>query len=129
MINKYKAFRYCCEDISNIENYDKAIADTTQMWELHHRMETHRRNGTRRKFTLSAKLLRAAGAYLKRPASELIFLTREEHQHIGPCPEDVLESKSKASLGRGKGTHWYTNGIDNVRAYECPDGFVPGRIL
>ena len=25
--------------------------------------------------------------------------------------------------------HWYTNGIKNVRAKECPDGFVPGRTL
>ena len=24
--------RYCCEDISLIENYDKAVADNTQIW-------------------------------------------------------------------------------------------------
>ena len=29
--------KYCCEDPSLIENYDKAIADTTQTWEIHHR--------------------------------------------------------------------------------------------
>ena len=45
MINVKK---FCCEDISKIENYAAAIADTTQTWECHHRMETHRRNGKER---------------------------------------------------------------------------------
>lgn len=26
------------------------------------------------------------------------------------------------------GRHWYNNGEISIRAYECPDGFVPGRI-
>ena len=26
-----------------------------------------------------------------------------------------------------KGKHWYTNGIKNVMALECPEGFVPGK--
>lgn len=25
------------------------------------------------------------------------------------------------------GKHWYTNGIDNVVAFECPSGYRPGR--
>ena len=25
-----------------------------------------------------------------------------------------------------KGTKWYNNGIVNIRAIECPDGFVHG---
>lgn len=29
MINEKQAQKYCCEDISNIENYDKAMADKT----------------------------------------------------------------------------------------------------
>ena len=27
-----------------------------------------------------------------------------------------------------KGKHWYNNGINNVMKFECPEGFVPGRI-
>ena len=27
MINEAGAYAYCCEDISKIENYDKAVAD------------------------------------------------------------------------------------------------------
>ena len=39
MINEYNAHRFCRDDISKIENYDKAINDTTQTWEIHHRLE------------------------------------------------------------------------------------------
>lgn len=30
---------YCSEDISLIENYDKAIADKNRLWEIQHRLE------------------------------------------------------------------------------------------
>ena len=39
MISLRTVTKYCGEDISKIENYDKAIADTTQMWICHHRLE------------------------------------------------------------------------------------------
>ena len=37
MINEYCAKSYCCEDLSLIENYALAVADTTQAWDCHHR--------------------------------------------------------------------------------------------
>ena len=64
----------CNEDISLIENYDKAIADTTQVWHLHHRLETDK--------NLSAKELMSMKMYYHRPASELIFLTPFEHYNL-----------------------------------------------
>ena len=45
------------------------------------------------------------------------------------------ESKQKMSeAAKGKniwtrGVHWYNNGKINKFCYECPDGFVPGRLL
>lgn len=27
-----------------------------------------------------------------------------------------------------KGTHWYNNGIEDIRCIDCPDDFVPGRL-
>lgn len=39
MINERLAKAYCRDDIYKIENYDKAIADTTQTWICHHRLE------------------------------------------------------------------------------------------
>ena len=41
--------------------------------------------------------------------------------------------KGKPSWNKGKklghnGTHWYNNGEINVKAKECPEGFVKGRL-
>lgn len=37
------------------------------------------------------------------------------------------ETKNKMSLQR-TGRHWYNDGKVNKFCYECPDGFVPGRL-
>ena len=76
MIDKKRAIKYCKDDISLIENYDKAFSDTTQMWHCHHRRET----------IFSRKDLIEIGEYYNRPACELIFLTKSEHMklhHLG----------------------------------------------
>ena len=81
MINERNVKGFCCEDISLIENYDKAIADNTQTWEPHHRLETDK--------NLSVKELKSMKMYYHRPASELIFLTPFEHKslhHKGKTP-------------------------------------------
>ena len=63
---------YCKDDISLIENYAKAIADSTQMWDCHHRREN----------ISSRKELIEIGEYYNRPAEELVFLTRSEHRAL-----------------------------------------------
>ena len=76
MINEKRAKAFCKDDISLIENYDKAIADTTQVWHCHHRRET----------IFSKSDLIEIGEYYNRPACELIFLTPLEHirlHHLG----------------------------------------------
>lgn len=75
MINKKKAKRYCCEDISLIENYQEAIADQTRMWDVHHLRECDDEGKT----IFTCKQLIEMNLYLKRPASELIFVTRSMH--------------------------------------------------
>ena len=82
MISEITVKKFCCEDISKIENYDLAIADTAKVWDCHHRMETHRRNGKPRTTRLSTQDLKDWGIYYKRPASELIFLTPSEHTKL-----------------------------------------------
>ena len=72
MICENSAKSYCKDDISLIENYDKAIADKTQIWHCHHRRET----------VMSRKDLIEIGEYYNRPAIELIFLTKSEHNCI-----------------------------------------------
>lgn len=35
---------------------------------------------------------------------------------------------SSLSGKKNKGKHWYNNGKVNVTAFECPDGFFPGKL-
>lgn len=101
MICKRSAKKFCKDDISKIENYDKAVADTTQTWICHHR------NGIDR----SREELKSLGLYENRPASELIFLTKSEHRALHGAGErhynygkhlsDVTKKKITESL-KGK---------------------------
>ena len=146
MINFRYAKSYCKEDISLIENYDKAISDKEQIWHCHHRKEIE----------TSRKELIELGEYYLRPASELIFLTEHEHRSLHntlifkgktlsketkrklsaankgktawnkgvPYTE---ETKQKMSVAK-QGSRWFNNGIKAVFVKECPDGFVKGRL-
>lgn len=78
MINENQALKYCCEDISLIENYKEAVSDQTKMWDIHHRRECDE-NG---KTLFTHKQLKEMNLYYHRPASELIFVTRSMHSKI-----------------------------------------------
>ena len=156
MINEKCAKAYCKDDISMIENYDKAVADTTQAWHCHHRRET----------IFSRKDLIEIGEYYKRPACELIFLTTLEHTRLHQLGKhhsaETRKKMSEAQKGKHRsaetrkkmseakknmldetkrkisaallgntavsGTYWYNNGKINTRSKKCPEGFVKGRI-
>ena len=94
MINENHAKAFCKDDISLIENYDKAITDTTQVWHCHHRRET----------IFSRKDLIEIGEYYNRPACELIFLTKSEHMklhHLGkPLSAETRQKMSEAQNGK-----------------------------
>ena len=95
MISKRSAKAFCREDISLIENYDKAVSDTTKMWHCHHRRET----------IFSKSDLIEIGEYYNRPACELIFLTPLEHHrlhNLGKHPS--AETRRKLSEAK-KGKH------------------------
>lgn len=83
MINESQAKKYCKDDISKIENYDKAIEDKRRSWHIHHRAEILPCG----RFSVSD--LMKFNLYWDRPANELIFLTQSEHMklhHIGVKP-------------------------------------------
>ena len=88
MINAYKAKRYCSEDISLIENYHQAIADEERMWDIHHRRECDENGRT----LFTCKQLVENNLYYKRPASELIFVTRSMHWKLH---REMLENTGK----------------------------------
>lgn len=49
-----------------------------------------------------------------------------------PQSEDTRQKisdklKGKPATRGSKGMHWFTNGVEDVLALECPEGFVKGR--
>ena len=79
-------YRCYCRHPELIENYDLAIADTNQMWEVHHRKEEF----------YSQKELIERGEYYDVPPSELIFLTKSEHNKI----DSKRKRQGKANKGK-----------------------------
>ena len=129
---KHKFEKYC-KDYENIENCEKAKKDNFKGWHCHHRLETHNSDGERRLVDIAKKELIALGMYYNRPASELIFLPASEHNAYGkgkPKSEEHKKNIGEAMKGNTnvRGTRWYNNGKICIRAKECPDGFVPGRL-
>ena len=78
MINEKMAKLYCSEDISLIENYQQAISDEERTWDIHHRRESDSEGKT----LFTKKQLKEMNLYFKRPASELIFVTRAMHSKL-----------------------------------------------
>lgn len=57
----------------------------------------------------------------------------ESHKGMEGKHHSEEAKKGKPSWNKGKklgsnGTHWYNNGEINVKAKECPEGFVKGRL-
>lgn len=156
MINARFCKQCCCDDLKLIENYNEAINDKMHTWELHHRLETHNSDGERRIIDISRDELKALDMYYNRPANELIFMTTKEHtslhikgKYVGEKnpfygkkhsdetknkislankgshhTEEELKKMSEANIGK----HWYNNGSKEVFRFECPEGFISGRI-
>ena len=76
MISEKNVRKYCCENISLIENYEEAIKDNTRIWDCHHRGEILPCG------VFSARDLMENKLYWDRPASELIFLPHGLHYSI-----------------------------------------------
>lgn len=72
MINSKKVKKYCREDIFLINNYEQAINDKEQMWDCHHINE----------LTFTRQELIKQNMYYNRPSSELVFLTKSDHNKL-----------------------------------------------
>lgn len=82
--------RRYCKEYWLIENYDQAMADTTQTWHCHHRHEID--------WNMTPKELIAIGCYYDVHYSELIFLTPEKHMR--------LHRTGKVGYWKDKVGHW-----------------------
>ena len=95
MINEKFAYAVCKDDIYLIENYDKAIADTSQMYVCHHKA------GILPCGRFSREDLKKFNLYWHRPANELIFLTKSEHIRLHLlCKHHSEETRKKIGDAR-----------------------------
>ena len=147
-----REFERYCKNYQDIENYEAAKKDNFKGWNCHHRLETHTSDGERRLVNISTAELQALRMYYNRPAEELIFLTSREHRLLHNEGEnnpnygkpawnkgkhhteetrkkmrEAMKGKNRGNIAT-KGRHWYNNGKENKYCYECPDGFIPGRL-
>lgn len=112
--NSVKRF---CKDYTNIENYDKAMADLNVIWECHHKLELEATGGV---CDVTKQDLKDWNLYYNRPADELIFLEPKEHRKLHMTSElgkvqrrnfttkgrhHSEEAKTKMSES-AKGRHW-----------------------
>lgn len=80
------------------------------------------------------KLVR--GFWLMYHTVENAELTANEYAKLKKEYSKIQSIKMKEQVKNGllnqkrnKGKHFYNNGIKNVMMFECPDGFVKGRLL
>lgn len=105
MIDIRRASSYCY-DIAKIENYEKAL-NSEEIFDVHHRLETHTSDGVKRAVNLTQKELKALDMYFNRPPEELIFLSHSEHTrlHFKGCvrSEEYKKMMREACKGVNKG--------------------------
>lgn len=76
--------------------------------------------------------------YIQWNIEDLVVMTRAEHSSLHSNKRGTkLSEESKRRIAESKiGTHhsswnkhrrWYTDGINDVMSYECPDGYHLGR--
>lgn len=100
---KARNYKRICDDIENVENYDKAKADDFKGWICHHRLETHNSDGEKRFLDISQKELIALEMYFSRPPEELIFLTRAQHNSLHKKGKHQSEETKKKISDSEKG--------------------------
>lgn len=110
--NDYKKLsRYCKDGIEKVENYDKAVSDTNNLWVLHHRDEIRILPSGMVAIRTSNDLM-DIGRYWHCPANELIFMLEKEHMAMHAHYQRVSpESRQKmrlAKLGKPSARKFYS---------------------
>lgn len=103
MIREDYAKKFCCEDISLIENYNEA-KESDKMWHCHHRREIS--DGK----IISKGELISLNLYYHRPASELIFLESTEHRRLHNVNKILSEETRKKISQSRKGKEAWNKG-------------------
>ena len=104
MINEKQAKKYCCEDISLIENYYEAV-NSPEKWECHHKLGTQ----------YSINELKEMNKYFNVNAEDLIFLSKSEHDSLHLSILNMKYKRFQTPWNKGKkglqicwnkGGHW-----------------------
>lgn len=140
-----------CRTPELIENYDLAIADDTQIWDCHHKNELTYTKQELIELGLYYDCSPDELIFLTREMHNDVHHRGTKHssstkskmsksmkgKNIGHVPWNkgtCLSSETKNKISKAhknkpswtKGTHWYNNGIIQMRAFECPEGFILG---
>lgn len=135
---KYRKYHYLEGDETLIENYEKALNDTTQTWVCHHRAEL---DGPER---LLIEDLKARGLYWNQPPEALIFLTNSDHTKLHNAGKnnpmygknswekctpseraDRARRSAQSMKGKNVGRRYYTDG-KTTRFLLPTDPIPPG---
>lgn len=114
-----KSFEGYCDNIEDVENYEQAKADNFKGWVCHHRLELIATGGV---CDVDRQDLIDWGIYCHRPADELIFLTRKEHNslhHKGKHLSEELKRKHSEAM---KGKHWKLSEEARINHSEAMKG-------
>ena len=113
--------KYCCEDISKIENYELAKKDNFKGWVIHHRLELVETGAA---VDSTRQDLKDLGLYYNRPSEELIYLTKSEHQKLhhtgkpGPNRGKHFSEEHKRKLLESKKGKKYFKGLYCIDLYD-----------
>ena len=89
MINVRHAKEFCSGDITEIENYEAAVNDKNETWDVHHRLELHPDNSTR----FTREDLKRLELYYNVEPEMLIFLKRKEHLQMHKKGKSITENQ------------------------------------
>lgn len=124
--------KYCCEDISRIENYELAKRDNFRGWVIHHRLELVETGAA---VDSTKQDLMARGIYYNRPASELIYLTKSYHQKLhhtgkpGPNRGKHFSEEHKRKILEANRGKKYVKGLYCIDLYDEDNNLVKDEVI
>ena len=89
--------KFCSESLDKIEHYEEALEENFKGWCIHHRKEIQL-DGTR----VSRQDLKDQGLYYNRPAEELVFMRRPEHNRLHLIGNTYTKGKHLSEDTRNK---------------------------
>lgn len=113
-----------CFNLEAIENFEKAKADNFKNWVIHHRLETHNSDGELRSTFLTKEELIELDMYYHRPAEELIFMTRGQHQklhHTNKTVSNETREKLSKALKCNKNSKGFSTPRQSIPEYNTQE--------